>query len=86
MLIRSMPKVNIGLMVIHCKHCNKRASDSISSKYDGKPEQSKALPLRRAGAKGERQYSSYSFLTSALDWGEWSESRPSRALPSISIG
>jgi hypothetical protein len=30
---------------------------------------------------GERRYSSYSFLTSALDWGEWSASRPGRALP-----
>jgi hypothetical protein len=33
------------------------------------------------GAWGERKYSSYSFLTSALDGGEWSASRPSRALP-----
>jgi hypothetical protein len=30
---------------------------------------------------GERRYSSYSFTTSALDRGEWSESRPGRALP-----
>jgi hypothetical protein len=30
---------------------------------------------------GERRYSSYSFLTSALEGGEWSASRPSRALP-----
>jgi hypothetical protein len=29
----------------------------------------------------ERRYSSYSFTTSALDGGEWSASRPSRALP-----
>jgi hypothetical protein len=33
----------------------------------------------------ERGYSSYSFLTSALDWGEWSASRPSRALPPVLI-
>jgi hypothetical protein len=33
------------------------------------------------GAWGERRYSSYSFLTSALDGGEWSASRPGRALP-----
>jgi hypothetical protein len=32
------------------------------------------------GGEGGR-YSSYSFLTSALDWGEWSASRPDRALP-----
>jgi hypothetical protein len=30
---------------------------------------------------GGRRYSSYSFLTSALDGGEWSASRPGRALP-----
>jgi hypothetical protein len=29
---------------------------------------------------GERRYSAYSFLTSALDRGEWSASRPGRAL------
>jgi hypothetical protein len=29
-------------------------------------------------AQGE--YSSYSFMTSALDWAEWSASRPGRAL------
>jgi hypothetical protein len=31
--------------------------------------------------EGERKYSSYSFMTSALDGGEWSASRPGRALP-----
>jgi hypothetical protein len=30
---------------------------------------------------GERRYSFYSFKTSALDGGEWSASRPGRALP-----
>jgi hypothetical protein len=29
-----------------------------------------------------RRYSPYLFLTKALDWGEWSASRPGRALPS----
>jgi hypothetical protein len=33
------------------------------------------------GTGGERRYSSYSYLTSALDGGEWSVSRPGRALP-----
>jgi hypothetical protein len=36
---------------------------------------------RRGGAWAERRYSSYSFPTSALDGGEWSASRPGRALP-----
>jgi hypothetical protein len=35
---------------------------------------------RHAGAWGEWRYSSYSFLTSALDGSEWSASRPGRAL------
>jgi hypothetical protein len=30
---------------------------------------------------GERRYSSYSYLTSALDGGEWSASCPGSALP-----
>jgi hypothetical protein len=30
--------------------------------------------------QGERRYISYSFLTSALDRGEWSASRPGRVL------
>jgi hypothetical protein len=36
---------------------------------------------RYGGTWGERRHSSYSFLTSALDRGEWSASRPGRALP-----
>jgi hypothetical protein len=35
---------------------------------------------RHEGPWGERRYSSYSFSTSALDGGEWSASRPGRAL------
>jgi hypothetical protein len=42
-------------------------------------KQSLYTPCRRLG--GERRYSSYSFATSALDEGEWSASRPGRALP-----
>jgi hypothetical protein len=41
---------------------------------------------RHGGAWGERRYSSYSFLTSALDGGEWSATRPGRALPPVPIG
>jgi hypothetical protein len=46
---------------------------------------SKDVPLHamkaHEGAWGERRYSSYSFSTSALEGGEWSASRPGRALP-----
>jgi hypothetical protein len=38
---------------------------------------------RHGGTWGERRYSSYSFLTSALDGGEWSASCPGRALPPL---
>jgi hypothetical protein len=41
-------------------------------------KQSRYTPWRRLR---ERRYSSYSFSTSALDGGEWSASRPGRALP-----
>jgi hypothetical protein len=46
----------------------------------GKVKQSSPA-TRHAGAWGERRYTSYSFSTSALDGGEWSASRPGRALP-----
>jgi hypothetical protein len=43
---------------------------------------SKAVPLHAIEALGgNRKYSSYSFLTSALDGGEWSASRLGRPLP-----
>jgi hypothetical protein len=37
--------------------------------------------IPHGGDCGDRRYSSYSFSSSALDGGEWSASRPSRALP-----
>jgi hypothetical protein len=41
----------------------------------------KAVPLHATKTLGgEKIYSSYSFSTSALDGGEWSSSRPCRAL------
>jgi hypothetical protein len=40
-----------------------------------------AVPLHATEALGDTRYSSYSFTTSALDGGEWSASRPGRALP-----
>jgi hypothetical protein len=42
----------------------------------------KVVPLSSIEAHlGDRRYSSYSFLTSALEGGEWSASYPGRALP-----
>jgi hypothetical protein len=40
------------------------------------PTKLKLSTTRHEGAWGERRYSSYSFLTSALDGGEWSASAP----------
>jgi hypothetical protein len=54
-------------------------SQHISSFYI-KSKKSKSVPLHAMEAHGERRYSSYSFLISALDGGEWSASRPVRAL------
>jgi hypothetical protein len=47
-----------------------------------KGKKSKVVPLRSIEAHmGDRKYSSYCFLTSELEGGEWSASRPGRALP-----
>jgi len=43
-------------------------------------KKAKAVPLHATKALGGEEYSSYSFSTSALDGGEWSASRPGRAL------
>jgi hypothetical protein len=54
----------------------KRVSDRLEKYY-----KSEAVPLLLADASGEREdYSSYSFLTSALDGGECSASLLGRAL------
>jgi hypothetical protein len=54
----------------------KKAQNVVESKA-----KQSSPPTRHVGAWGERTCSSYSFLTSALDWGEWSASRPGCALP-----
>jgi hypothetical protein len=47
-----------------------------------KVKKGKVVPLCSIQAHlGDRRYSSYSFLTSALEGGEWSASRPGLALP-----
>jgi hypothetical protein len=66
---------------------NKRANN-LDYNNVVKVKQSRYTPWRRLG---ERRYNFYSFTTSALDEGEWSASRPGRALaqvkgPSVAIG
>jgi hypothetical protein len=46
--------------------------------FKEKAKHSRYTPWRRLG---KRMYSSYSFLTSTLDGGEWSASRPDSAFP-----
>jgi hypothetical protein len=49
----------------------------ILALYYGGYKKGKVVPLRPIEALlGDRRYSSYSFLTSALEGGEWSASRP----------
>jgi hypothetical protein len=48
---------------------------SVRRKYKGK-----TVPQQTYGGAGGRMYSSYLFTTSALEGGEWSASRPGRAL------
>jgi hypothetical protein len=62
---------------IELSYLKKYATSKIcfSKRYK---KQSRYTPWRRLG--GEEVYSSYSFTTSALDGGEWSASRPGRAL------
>jgi hypothetical protein len=56
--------------------------DNVYTQRAKKKEQSSPA-TRFGGAWGERSYSTYSFSTSALDRGEWSASRPGRALPPV---
>jgi hypothetical protein len=56
-------------------------SKTTSKIYGVTIEKVKVVPLRSIEAHlGDRRYSYYSFLTSALEGGEWSASRPGRAL------
>jgi hypothetical protein len=64
----SLPKVWIRNLIFRVHAFLERKKQSCHTK-------------RYARGKGERKYSSYSFLTSALDGGEWSALRPGRALP-----
>jgi hypothetical protein len=46
-------------------------------------DKAKAVPLRATKALGGRKYSSYSFMTLALDGGDLSVSRPGRTLAPV---
>jgi hypothetical protein len=64
---------------IHNKYmCNFNHRNIFLTYHAHKLKLSHYTPWR---CMGERRYSSYSYLTSALDGGEWSASRPGRALP-----
>jgi hypothetical protein len=63
---------------VHCLISLSRGPDSRSGVLPKK--KAKLSRYRHAGAKGKEKYTSYSFLTSTLDGGVWSASRPGRAL------
>jgi hypothetical protein len=67
-------------MFVECKRLiKKKLNEAVTLCFKVK---SKAVPLHAMQALGgEEVYSSYSFTASALDGGEWSASRPGRALP-----
>jgi hypothetical protein len=53
----------------------------LHNRWEWKVKLSHYMPWRHMGGDEVRRHSSYSYLTSALDGGEWSVSRPGRALP-----
>jgi hypothetical protein len=74
--------------------CNRSRSVSHARATSNSSEQNclteqvkgKGHPLRvNSGASRERRYSPYHSLTTALEGGEWSASRPGHALPPVPI-
>jgi hypothetical protein len=64
-----------------CKCDGHHYSNKSHVLYSAYTKMQSSPATRHGGAWGERRYSSCSFLTSALGGGEWSASRPGRALP-----
>jgi hypothetical protein len=58
-------------------------TDTVNMRLHNGKAKWKCPATRQGGAWGERRYSSYSFLTSALEGAEWSASRPGRPLPPV---
>jgi hypothetical protein len=74
---------NCGTYLHAHKVSTKKTNIDIFESVKGK---GKVVPLRSIEALlGERRYSSYSLLTPTLEGGEWSASRPGRALPPVPI-
>jgi hypothetical protein len=69
-----------SVMDVCCSSGMTRRVDSYIDTVSSVKKQSSPA-TRHGGAWGERRYSSYSFLASALAESEWSASRPGRALP-----
>jgi hypothetical protein len=58
-------------------------SPAVTEALDLACKKQSSPATRHGGAWGKGRYSSYSFTTSELDEGEWSTSRPGRALPLV---
>jgi hypothetical protein len=81
-LERSLRAVVSCLVPVTCLGPYTPQSILCSSRCYNSVKKGKAVPLRSIEAHlGDRRYSSCSFLTTALEGGEWSASRPGRALP-----
>jgi hypothetical protein len=77
--VACVPKVACKKIFLACNiHRCPNFSRPAVLHYESK---SKAVPPCHGGSWWERKYSSYSFLTLALDGSEWSESCPSCTLP-----
>jgi hypothetical protein len=80
------PRTHVGVIHSIVPLCLARWTDTQQTLYflicteiwTVKVKLSRYTPWRRLEG---RRYSFYSFSISALDWGEWSASRPGRALP-----
>jgi hypothetical protein len=68
----------MSVIKVYAAHYIAKFSSATVKQKQKKVKQSRYTPWRRLGVE---EYSFYSFLTSALDGGEWSASRPDRALP-----
>jgi hypothetical protein len=76
------PLSPVGMVIVTIVQSTLAHLGMTSKSAKGKKVKKKScLATRHGGTLGERRYSSYSFLISALDGGEWSASRPGRALP-----
>jgi hypothetical protein len=72
---------NCGFVRVLFRHSPEQAEDIKRDNDNEWHAKQSSLAKRHTGVKGESEYSFYSFLTSVLDAGEWSASRPGLVYP-----